>query len=168
MRNRQEGFTLLEMIISVGIAGLVIVAAGMTLTTIYLNSQQPTDQHSLLQQLQNAGYQMPRDIQMSNEVLLGDDNGFPITINIPVDQNTDNDYRVIYLIDGNELKRQQFDSSDNLIIENVLAQYLDIDDTTFESFEETLDGWYRFTVTLAKNDEMVSASYEARRRLTAQ
>jgi prepilin-type N-terminal cleavage/methylation domain-containing protein len=163
MRKGQRGFTLIEMLVVTAIVGAVVVAVGMTTTTLLLNYKQPSTLETLLHQVQNAGYQMPRDIQMSSNVTFSGPNGFPITINIPVDQNTDNDYHVDYSLDGDKLKRQQFDSSDNLTAETILARYVDTGNTTFESPEL---GLYKLTISVSKDGEAVSASYEARRRLT--
>jgi prepilin-type N-terminal cleavage/methylation domain-containing protein len=163
MRKQQRGFTLIEMLVALGIVGAAVAAVAMTTTTLLLNYKQPSTQQTLLQQVQNAGYQMPRDIQMSSNVTLSGPNGFPVTINIPIDQDQNHDYHVIYLLDGDKLKRQQFDSSDNLTAETVITQYVDTDITTFESPSE---GLYKLTVRVSKDEEVVTASYEARRRLT--
>ena len=163
MRKQQRGFTLIEMLVVLPIIGAVVVAVAMTTTTLLLNYKQPSTQQTLLQQVQNAGYRMPRDIQMSSNVTLSGPNGFPVTINIPIDQDQNHDYHVIYLLDGDKLKRQQFDSSDNLTAETVITQYVDTDITTFESPSE---GLYKLTVRVSKDEEVVTASYEARRRLT--
>lgn len=163
MKQRQEGFTLIEIVLGLAIVGAVVAAITMTITTLMMNSQQPTAQQTLLQQVQNAGYQMPRDINMSSNVTLSGPNGFPITINIPVDQDPNNDYHVDYLLDGDTLKRQQFDSSDNLTIESMVAQYVDADNTAFESVTE---GTYKLTIRVSMGEEIVTASYEARHRLS--
>jgi len=368
MRQRQKGFTLIEVVVALGIVGAVVVAVGMTITTLLLNYQRPGTQQTLLQQVQNAGYQMMRDIQMSSNVMTGttafpyivtqstgrtsttdttshsitmptgitagnllicifsvdgaptftassgwtqlgqarystvvtqaifykvavggdtltittsvaeqsshivlriagagstitgtpangsstNSNppshnagssqkylwvatrggdstivptaiptnysswtqyaaagtggaststatrqyeittedpgtwtvateewvcwtlaippatafyGFPVTINIPVDQDQNNDYHVDYLLDGDKLKRKQFDSLDNLTAETVIAQYVDTGSTVFESPAESL---YKLTIRVSLGEEAVTASYEARRRLTIQ
>ncbi len=165
MKQRQRGFTLIEMVLGLAIAGVVVMTIGMTITTLLLNYKQPGIQQTLLQQVQNAGYQMPRDVQMSSSMTLGDSNGFPVTINIPVDQEENNNYEVKYLFESNTLKRQQFDSSANLTAENVITQYVDTDNTTFES---PLEGLYKLTIRVSLDEETVTAFYEMQRRLTAQ
>jgi len=163
MRQRQKGFTLIEIVLALGIVGAVVATIAMTTTTLMMNSQQPSVQQFLLQQVKNAGYQMPRDIQMSSNVTLSGPNGFPLTTNIPVDQDQNNDYTVDYLFDGNTLKRQQFDSSDNLTAETLIAQYVDVDNTTVDSITASS---YRLTIRVVMGDEAVTASYEAKQRLT--
>lgn len=166
MKQRQRGFTLIEMMVVLGVVGAVVVALMMVTTTLLLNYKQPSTLHTLLQQVQNAGFPMTRDIQMSSNATLSDPDGFPATITIPVDQDTNNDYTVDYLFDGDTLKRRQFDSSGNLTAETIIARYVDTDNTTFESFGDPLEGLYKFTVQVSKDEETLSASYEARRRLT--
>ncbi len=166
MKRWQQGFTLIEMLVVTAIIGTVVVAVGMTTTTLLLNYKQPSTLETLLHQVQNAGYQMPRDIQMSSNVTLSEPSGFPVTINIPVDQDTNNDYYVIYLLDGDKLKRQQYDSSDNLTAETIIAQYVNADNTTFITFESPLEDLYKLTVRVSKDEETVTANYEAKRRLT--
>ena len=163
MKQQQRGFTLIEMVLGLAIAGAVMMTISMTITTLMLNYQKPGTQEVLLQQVRNASYQMPRDIQMSNNVTLGDPNGFPFIVNIPVDQDENNDYHVDYLLDGDKLKRQQFDSSDNLTVESMIAQYVDTGNTTFES---PWEGLYKFTIRVSLDEETVTASYEMEQRLT--
>ena len=163
MRQRQKGFSLLEMLVALGIVAAVIASITLTVMTLLSNSQQPSTQQTLLQQVKSAGYWMPRDINMAIDVTLGSPNGFPCTINIPVDQDENHDYTVDYVFDGNMLKRQQFDSSDNLTAETLVAQYVDNDNTIFENIAQ---GSYELTIRVSMGEEVVNASYEMRNRLT--
>lgn len=163
MRQRQKGFTLIELLLALGIGGVVVATIAMTITTLMMNYEQPSVKQFLLQQVQNAGYQMPRDIQMSSNVTLSGPNGFPITINIPVDQDQNNDYSVEYLFDSDKLKRRQYDSSDNLTAETLIAQYVDVDNTTADNITASS---YKLTIRVSMGDEAVTASYEMKQRLT--
>ena len=80
MRQQQKGFTLIEMVLALGIVGAVVASIAMTLKALMMNSQQPSVQQILLQQVKSAGYWIPRDINMSNDVTLGSPNGFPFTM----------------------------------------------------------------------------------------
>jgi len=106
MRHREKGFSLIEMLVALGIVAAVIASITMTVTTLLMNAQQPSTQQILLQQVKSAGYWIPRDINMANDVILSGPNGFPFTVNIPVDQDENHNYTVDYLFDGNTLKRQ--------------------------------------------------------------
>ncbi len=162
---KQRGFTLIEMVVVLGITGAVIVVVSMTITNFFSHYQQPGTQQILLQQAQNAGYQMSRDIQMSGNVTPGSPDGFPITVNIPVDQDPNNNYQVSYLLDSEELKRRQYNSSGNLTGETTITRYVDTGNTTFQNISE---GLYRLTIKLSKDGETVTANYEVQRRLIVQ
>ncbi len=164
MRQQQKGFTLIEIVLVLGIVGAVVATIAMTTTTLMMNSQQPSTQQTLLQQARNAGHHIPRDIQMSSNVTLGSPNGFPLIINIPVDQDPNHDYTVKYLFDNDNLKRQQYDSSDNLTVENVIAQYVDTDNTT--RFESITPALHKLTIRVSMGEEAVTASYEVQHRLS--
>ena len=105
---------------------------------------------------------MPRDINMASNVTLGNPNGFPVTINIPVDQNPGNNYNVDYLLDGNILKRQQFDASANLTGETSVTRFVVTDNTTFESIAS---GLYNLTLRATLGEETVTVDYEMKSRL---
>jgi prepilin-type N-terminal cleavage/methylation domain-containing protein len=162
MKVRQRGFTLIELVLVLGITGAVAASVMMVTTTLLLNHKKPNTQQIILQQAQYAGFQMPRDIQMSNNVTLGSLNGFPVVINIAVDQDQNHNYRVEYVLDGDKMKRRQFDISDNLIAENTISQYVDTGNTSVENPSEDL---YRLNIRVSRDEESVSAYYLALRRL---
>ena len=165
MKHGQRGSTLIEMLGVLAITAIIAVPITMTIMAVMRNSQPPSIQHILLHQVHSAGIQMPQDIQMSKNVTISGSNGFPVTIDIPVDQDTDHDYQVVYLLDGDKLKRQQFDSSEILISETIIAQYVITDDTTFES---PLENVYKLTITASLDEETITTIYEAQRRLTTE
>ncbi|MFC1991356.1 type II secretion system protein J [Chloroflexota bacterium] len=162
MRQGQKGFTLLEILLATAIIGAIVAVVAMTTTTLLKNSQQPSTRHILLQQVQNAGYQMPRDINMSGNVTLSGPTGFPVTINIPINQ-VDN-YNVEYLLDSDNLTRKQYNYLGSLTSETVVAQYVDIGNTTCDN---VMEGYYKLTIRVSMGEEAVTASYEVRRRLAA-
>ncbi|MFC2015225.1 type II secretion system protein [Chloroflexota bacterium] len=165
MRQGQKGFTLLEIILAIGIVGTVLAAALMTTTTLLLNSQQPNIQQILLQQVQNAGYWIPRDINMSSNVTLSGPNGFPFTVNIPVDQDENNNYDVEYLLSCDNLTRKQYNNLGVLASETLISSYVDMDNTTCEN---VTSGFYKLTIRVCLGEETVTADYEVRRRLAAE
>ena len=162
MRQRQKGFTLLEVIVAVGIVGAVMATVGMATTTLLMNSERPTNQQPLLQHVQNAGWWMSRDIIMTSNVTLGGPNGFPVTLNIPIDADPDHDYSIEYTFTGDVLKRQMYDSSSNLTSETWIAQFVDTDYTTFENIES---GLYNLNIRASLGEEAVTIVYEMHQRL---
>ncbi len=163
MRQREEGFTLIEVVVVLGIAGAIGVTVLMMITTLILNSPKLDNQQIVLQQVKNAGYWMPRDINMARDVTLGGPDGFPLTIDIPIDQDVNNDYSVEYLFVGDNLKRKQRDESGSLIAETLVAQYVDTNNTVFD--EIIPDDLYELSIRVSTGGEAVTANYTMESRL---
>ncbi len=165
MKQREKGFTLLEVVIGVAIMALVVGAVATTTTTILMNYGQAAEQNVVLPQVQSAGYWISRDVQMTRNVIPGNPSGFPLTLSIPVDADENNDYSIEYLFDGNKLKRKIYDSSQTLVSETLVADYIDTDNTTFSTVNATV-GHHKLTVTAAKGGTGVTRSYEIRQRIS--
>jgi len=163
MKRSEKGFTLIEVVIAVAITGIIMPMMTMTTTALLTNHQQANDSNVVLQQVQNVGYWISRDVQMAKDVIFTDPGGFPLTLDIPVDTDENNDYSVKYLFDGNNLKRQVYDSLDNLISETSIAQYIDVQDTTFSTPGSNI---YNLTVKASKGEAVVERSYEIVQRLS--
>ena len=162
MRQGQKGFTLLEIVLAVGIVGAIVGTIAMAITTLVMNSERPTSQNPALISVRNAGYWISRDVQMTSNVTLGGPNGFPLTLNIPVDDDTNHDYSITYLFDGNKLERQLYDSLGSLTSETLIAQYVDTDNTIFAAVGANL---YELTIRASIGKEAVKTSYKVRQRL---
>ena len=165
MKQREKGFTLLEVVVGVAIMALVVGAIATTTTTILMNYGQVAEQNAVLPQVQNAGYWISRDVQVASSITAGDPNGFPLFLGIPVDTDENNNYGIEYLFDGNRLKRKVYDSSPTLVSETLVADYIDTDNTTFSTVDATA-GHHKLTVTAAKGGTGVTRSYEISQRLS--
>ena len=162
IQRKEKGFTLIELVIGLAIMSVIIVAMGMTITTLVTNSQGTTERSVVLRQVQNAGYSISHDVQMAENVILDGTGGFPLTLDIPVDTDQNNDYIVDYLFDGNKLKRQVYDSSYTLIKETVVAEYIDVDETTFTDLGSNT---YELTVRASTGEAVAERSYQVKQRL---
>ena len=164
MKRRQDGFTLLEIVVASAIMAVVVGAIAGTLTVLLLNYGQAAGQNSVLPQVQNAGYWVTRDVQTSRNITATAPNGFPLSLKIPVDINEDNDNRIEYIFEGNRLKRQFYDHSNNLISETLIASYLDTNSCAFATVNATA-GYYQLSVTATREKEVVTRVYNMSRRL---
>jgi prepilin-type N-terminal cleavage/methylation domain-containing protein len=160
--RKEKGFTLIEVVVGLAITSIITVAMGMTITTLVTNSQGTTDRSTALRQVQNAGYAISRDVQMAENVTPDGTSGFPLTLDIPIDTDENNDYSVDYLFDGDKLKRQVYDSSDTLIKENIVAEYIDVDETTFIALSLNT---YELNIRASTGEAVTERSYQIEQRL---
>ena len=159
-RQSEKGFTLIEVTIVVAILGIIMLAMAMSTTSLLTNQQKASDHTVVLHQVQNAGYWISRDVQMANNVFF-EAPGFPLTLEIPVDTNPDNDYSIDYLFDSNELKRQVYDPSHALTSETFIARYLDTQGTTFSTVDSNT---YNLIVKAVRGDVVLEENYKVSRR----
>ena len=164
MKNRESGFTLLEILVGSAIMAVVVGAIATTLIILFLNYGQAAGQNSALPNVQNAGFWITRDVQTSRNVTATAPNGFPLSLTIPIDADESNDNSANYVFEGSKLKRRFYDASDNLISETLIAAYLDTDNCTFTTVNATLK-YYRLTVTATREGETVTRVYDIGQRL---
>jgi prepilin-type N-terminal cleavage/methylation domain-containing protein len=162
IRRREKGFTLIEVIVGLAIMSIIVVAMSMTITTIVTNSQGTTERSVVLRQVQNAGYSISRDVQMAEYVTLDGTSGFPLILDIPVDTDENNNYSVNYLFDGDEIIRQVYDSSDILIRERSVAEYIDVGATTFSALSFNT---YELTIKAYNGEAVAERSYQIKQRI---
>jgi len=160
MKRGEKGFTLIEVIISVAIMSSIIGAVTTTTMPLLTNPQRSSNHNIVLQQVQNAGYWISRDVQMAKTVTPGVSGGFPITLVIPVDTNPYNDETISYSFDDNNLERQVNGSTETMI-----AEYIDVADTTFSMVDSNT---YQLTVKASNGEAMVERSYEVTQRLSSE
>ena len=162
IRRREKGFTLIEVLVGLAIMSVIILAMGMTVTTIVTNSRGTTERSVVLREVQNAGYSISRDVQMADDVTLDGTSGFPLILDIPVDTDENNNYSVNYLLDGDQIIRQVYDSSDILIRERAVAEYIDVGATTFAALSFNT---YELTIKACNGEAVAERSYQIKQRL---
>jgi type II secretory pathway pseudopilin PulG len=130
----QRGITLLELLIAVGITGIVTGAITMSLLHVYAGSARSSNHMLAVKQVENAGYWISHDTQMAQSFTTDDDAGTAETEVLNLNWTgweyncggTDtciSSYEVRYTFDtaSNELWRQQkvttkkYDSNGQLI-----------------------------------------------------
>ena len=75
INKNQRGITIIELLIAVGIAGIITGAITMTLFQVYAGNARSSNHMTAVRQVQNAGYWISRDTQMAQIVSTDDDTG---------------------------------------------------------------------------------------------
>ncbi len=166
MKRGEKGFTLLEILVGAAIMGIIAMPLAMLTMTLLTNPERSNDNNIVLQQIRNAGTWISRDVQMSRSANATDPNGFPLTLQIPVDSDENNDYSIEYLLDGSKLKRRVYDSSENLTAETLIADYIASDNTTFSTLDVDT-GLHKLTVRAVKDRAGVTGNYQISQRLVS-
>lgn len=79
-RGSMCGFTLVELVVAIGIASVVVAAASLTVLTLLHLTPPTSDYMVAYQQVQNAGHWLLKDINMSYRATPGDGNPILLTL----------------------------------------------------------------------------------------
>ena len=75
IHQKQEGFTILELLIAVAISGLIIGGIALTIAQLFEGHAQSSGEMTALREVQNVGFRVNRDGQMAHDVSVVDDPG---------------------------------------------------------------------------------------------
>lgn len=159
--DKQRGFSLTEIIIGVAIGGLLVSGVA----TLVFQSKNVTsstkDRMQGIMQVENAGYWMSRDIQMSENLTLGDDAGFPLLLTW---QDTDqNEYQVTYSLAEGSISRSLMKNGVGPT-QNVIARDIAMA-PSLTSLSDT-GGLIVFNVAFTSENAEVSRTYQIKPRLS--
>ena len=119
MKRGQRGFTLIEILVSIAIMASIVGGLSTATVSLITHHKSSTNQNLALNQVQNAGYWISRDVQVAKIIDYNESGAFPISLDIPIDTDPDNNYTVSYSIEGDTLIRQVSGSSGTLIADNI-------------------------------------------------
>jgi len=159
----EKGFSLIEVMIAAAIAGIVMPMVAMTTVALFHRHEQVTESNVVLRQAQNAGYWISQDVRMAKNVSLGETNGFPLVLDVPLGTDSSNNHSIHYILEDSSLKRRLYDSSDTLISEILIAKYIDMEDTTFTSLSPR---HYVLVVKACLGEVTLEVEYRTSQRLT--
>ena len=81
IHNDQKGFTLLELIIAIAIAGLITAGITVAIMQIMTINHRASNHMVAVRQVQQAGKEVSKDALQCQNVTCGADSGFPLTLN---------------------------------------------------------------------------------------
>ena len=157
-----KGFSLIEIALAIAILGVIVPGISMSIVHIFRNHEKAGDAYVVMQQVQNTGHWISRDIQLADNITLGDSDGFPVTLIVPVDTEQGNNQKIVYSFESDKLKRSFYDSLESLVTETQIAKYIDTGQT---SIAKGGSGNYELTTSASRNEASVRRSYTIRQRL---
>jgi Tfp pilus assembly protein PilW len=157
---KQNGFSQIEIIASLALAGLLttgVTAFVFHTINVTVNTQ---NRMQAIMQVENAGYWMSRDIQMSDNFTLGENAGFPMQLAWKdIDQN---EYEVTYSLNQTSIIRSLIKNEESPI-HNLIAQ--DINASASLTNLNSIDGLLVLNITSTSEDIDVSRTYKIKPRL---
>jgi prepilin-type N-terminal cleavage/methylation domain-containing protein len=157
--RKQNGFTLIEIILALAITG--ILGAGITGFTVqtFAETKRSSVHTQEILQLENAGYWVSRDVQMSQNVTTGPDAGFPLQLNW-IDENNDT-FQVIYSLTDDQIMRSLIKSG-GAPLSTFIAQSIDPAPALTNCVYT--NGLLTFNVTATLGTRSVSRTYQIKQR----
>jgi prepilin-type N-terminal cleavage/methylation domain-containing protein len=156
IRKNQQGFTLVELLVAIAIAGVItggITAAIMQIMTI---NHRASNHMVCVRQVQQAGKEVSKDTLQAQNVTCGGESGFPLTLTW-TDYDGAQNVVVYDVTEDNELQRSQtVDDEPVSTTLPVIAKYIDPAETSCVWDGSVLT----FTVTAAVGTESETRIYE--------
>lgn len=158
--NKQGGYGLIEIILGLALMGIL----GTGLSTFAFQTMSVTDQskdrmHATMQ-ANNAGSWLSRDIQMSGNVTLGGNAGFPLELQW---KDTElNGYQVTYTLSEGAISRTLVKNGTDTV-QTLVAQNINPD--TLLTNVSSSDGLITFNVTATSGTIDMSRTYTIKQRL---
>jgi prepilin-type N-terminal cleavage/methylation domain-containing protein len=159
MKKGEKGFTLLELIVALGIAAFVTAAASMTIISMIRLTPKNNDWAIALRQVQDTGYWISRDVLMSDNITVGTGSTF-LTMRQP--QVNASPKTIVYQFQDMSGGLKRLMRTDNTTA-TMIAQFISDNTTATPSDNYTLT----LNIEAISGDTVVSRHYKAAQRVPA-
>ncbi len=157
---RQNGFTLIEILVSVAITGLVGTGAVMTIGQIFPQNQRANERVQAIEQVESVAYWINRDALVAQTVAPDNGSGFPLTLTWQGVNGNNN--QVIYSRSGNSLQRS-FSVNGGALVQTLIAQNINFD-ATETNCSYAISGILTFQVTSSVGTASETRIYQTKLR----
>ena len=176
-KRHENGFTLIELVVGIAIAGSIMGVMSMSVIMMMKVSQQNSDHALALQQVQNAGYWVSRDIVQAQ--VIDEAPAAPellvlqwVEINdAGISENCTVTYQLDDMADGTKKLSRKLEVDGALQAQILVAQYLYYepvsDPDTSTMVLDYLSPLLKFRITAMLGTATVSRQYEATQRVPA-
>ena len=118
LHNRQAGFSLLEVVLALAIAGIIAAGVMTTLSQVFVVNAASGSRMAAVKQVEYAVDRMRTDVQMAQTFIPGPDSGIPLVLSWK--EWDGSEIEVTYYLTGNDLKRG-ISTGGSLPVESTIA-----------------------------------------------
>ena len=166
--KNQMGFTLIELMLAIAISGIITGGVTMTIFQVFSGNTRTSNHMTAVRQVQNAGYWVSHDAQMTQSV---DDNPTAPEeiLRLTWTDWDGNEHQVVYslLVADNKLQRAHVTkNASDVVIKNevaIIAEYINPDQTSCvftDTNGDDIDDTLIFTVTATVGEQTETRIYE--------
>jgi prepilin-type N-terminal cleavage/methylation domain-containing protein len=141
LHKNQKGFTLVELLVAILITAIIVASVTMAIFQVFTGNARTSNHMTAVRQVQEAGYWVSHDTQMSNNVTTSGATGFPLILKWRDSDNLTLTHSCNYTLVSNVLWR-------NLDGQNsTVARYINDSGSPPQTSCDFTDGKLIFTVT---------------------
>jgi len=157
----QAGFTLIEVMIAVAIMGIIGTGIMAVISQTIKENVRNRGQMTAIQQVENAGYWVTRDTQMSQTVSpdTADSSGFPLLLEW--EEWDGDEYKVTYSLIGGELQRSLVKNAETAV-QTIVARSVNAGSTLTKC--DYTGSRLNFTITASTDGVSETRTYSIKNR----